>query len=90
MVAPSCELRLARNVHMYQTYVIKVVEAHASLHVQGQATVFDARALASATVEVHIGAFSGYYMVQMFDKECQDSAFASRTHREIQKLPGNP
>ena len=37
-----------------------------------------------------VGIFAGQYLVQTLEKECEDSAFASRTRAEIKKLPGNP
>ena len=76
---------------MYQTYVARITGASdAVLAVQGQCRVFDARALASATVVLPDGPFAGSYLVQTLEKECEDNAFASRTRVEIEKLPGSP
>ena len=91
MAVPPCELRCFERKHMYQTYVARITGASdAVLAVQGQCRVFDARALASATVVLPDGPFAGSYLVQTLEKECEDNAFASRMRVEIEKLPGSP
>ena len=86
---PACELWHARRKKMYQTYVIKVAGFSESVELHACSTVFDARALASATVKVRDGPF-GFYFVQTLDKEYEHCAFASRMHKEVEKLPGSP
>ena len=75
---------------MYQTYVTKIMGAGDSVLVQGQCRVFDARALASATLVLPLGTSAGRYLLQTLEKECEDNAFASKMRVEIEKLPGNP
>ena len=91
MAVPPCELRRFERKHVYQTSVARITGADvAALVVQGQCRVFDVRALASATVVLPGGPFAGSYLVQTLEKECEDSAFASRTRIELGKLPGSP
>jgi len=75
---------------MVQTYVAKVAGATQALTLHGYSKIFDARALAYATVDVLTGSSAGFYVVQTLDKEYFDASFAARMRMEASKLPGNP
>ena len=88
---PPCKLYRPKRNHMFQTYFTKVAGAEDTLlTLHGQSRIFDRRCLASATVAVPMGPEAGSYLVQTFEKECEDTSFAARMQVELGKLPGQP